>query len=130
MAQDGIRDWGARGKTVLVSSHILHEVELMTREVVLMTAGKVMASGNIHEIRRLMDAHPHHILISTPEPRKLAGHLLEQEDLHSISFSEELSEVELETREPDTPISTSPRSSYFKHLQHLVPVMVDEVLSS
>ena len=96
-----IRDWGARGKTVLVSSHILHEVELMTREVVLMTAGKVMASGNIHEIRGLMDAHPHHILISTPEPRKLAGHLLEQEDLHSISFSEALSQVKLETREPD-----------------------------
>ena len=45
--------------------------------------------------------HPHHILISTPEPRKLAGHLLEQEDLHSISFSEELSQVELETRAPD-----------------------------
>ncbi len=98
---DWIREWGAHGKTVLVSSHILHEVELMTREVVLMTAGKVMASGNIHEIRGLMDAHPHHILISTPEPRKLAGHLLEQEDLHSISFSEALSQVKLETRKPD-----------------------------
>lgn len=98
---DWIRGWGADGKTVLVSSHILHEVELMTREVVLMTAGKVMASGNIHEIRGLMDAHPHHIVISTPEPRKLAAHLLEQAGLHSISFSEELSRVELETREPD-----------------------------
>lgn len=99
---DWIRDWGARGKLVVVSSHILHEVELMTREVVLMTAGKVMASGNIHEIRRLMDAHPHHIRISTPEPRRLAGYLLEQDGLHSISFSEELSRVELETREPDS----------------------------
>jgi ABC-2 type transport system ATP-binding protein len=96
-----IRDWGARGKSVLVSSHILHEVELMTREVVLMTAGKVMASGNIHEIRRLIDAHPHHILISTPEPRRLAAHLLEQDGLHSISFSEALAQVKLETREPD-----------------------------
>ena len=48
-----------------------------------------------------MDAHPHHILVSTPEPRKLAGHLLGQDGLHSISFSEELSQVELETREPD-----------------------------
>ncbi len=98
---DWIRDWGARGKSVLVSSHILHEVELMTREVVLMTAGKVMASGNIHEIRRLIDAHPHHILISTPEPRRLAGRLLDQVGLHSISFSEELQQVKLETREPD-----------------------------
>jgi ABC-2 type transport system ATP-binding protein len=98
---DWIRGWGARGKTVLVSSHILHEVELMTREVVLMTAGKVMASGNIHEIRRLIDAHPHHIAVSTPEPRELAAYLLGQDGLHSISFSEELSRVELETREPD-----------------------------
>jgi ABC-2 type transport system ATP-binding protein len=98
---DWIRQWGARGKTVLVSSHILHEVELMTREVVLMTAGKVMASGNIHEIRRLMDAHPHHILVSTTEPKKLAGHLLGQDGLHSISYSEERCQVELETREPD-----------------------------
>lgn len=98
---DWIREWGSGGKSVLVSSHILHEVELMTREVVLMTAGKVMASGNIHEIRRLIDAHPHHILISTPEPRRLAGHLLEQDGLHSISFSEELARVELETHEPD-----------------------------
>lgn len=98
---DWIRRWGDGGKTVLVSSHILHEVELMTREVVLMTAGKVMASGNIHEIRRLMDAHPHHILISTPEPKALAAELLGLDGLHSISFSEAESRVELETRDPD-----------------------------
>lgn len=98
---DRIRSWGAAGKTVIVSSHILHEVELMTHEVVLMTAGKVMASGNIHEIRRLMDAHPHHILIKTPSPRALAAKLLAQDGLHSISYSEERSQVELETREPD-----------------------------
>ena len=98
---DRVRSWGQDGRTVIVSSHILHEVELMTREVVLMTAGKVMASGNIHEIRRLMDAHPHHILVATPEPRKLASLLLQQDGLHSISYSEELSQVELETREPD-----------------------------
>lgn len=98
---DWIREWGASGKTVVVSSHILHEVELMTREVVLMTAGKVLASGNIHEIRRLMDAHPHRIRISTPEPRKLAQRLLGEEGLISISFNEELSRVELETEKPD-----------------------------
>lgn len=98
---DRIRLWGAAGKTVIVSSHILHEVELMTREVVLMTAGKVMASGNIHEIRQLMDAHPHHILITTPDPRQLAARLLQEEGLHSISYSEERAQVELVTREPD-----------------------------
>ena len=98
---NSIRSWGSQGKTVLVSSHILHEVELMTREVVLMNAGKVMASGNIHEIRRLMDTHPHRILIATPDPKTLATRLIDQDGLHSISFSEERSQVELETREPD-----------------------------
>jgi ABC-2 type transport system ATP-binding protein len=87
--------------TVLVSSHILHEVELMTREVVLMTAGRILASGNIHEIRGLIDAHPHHIAIGTPTPRKLAARILEEPGLHSIAFSEEAGEVRLETREPE-----------------------------
>ena len=70
-------------------------------EVVLMTAGRILASGNIHEIRRLMDAHPHHIAIATPEPRKLATRILEEPGLHSIAFSEEVLQVRLETREPE-----------------------------
>jgi ABC-2 type transport system ATP-binding protein len=98
---DWIRGFGARGKTVLVSSHILHEVELMTREIVLMTSGRVLASGNIHDIRRLIDAHPHRIRIATPTPRALASRILEEPGLHSISFSEEAGEVGLETREPE-----------------------------
>jgi ABC-2 type transport system ATP-binding protein len=98
---DRIRGFGAAGKTVLVSSHILHEVELMTREVVLMTEGRILASGNTHEIRRLLDAHPHRISVKTPFPRRLAARLIEEPALHSISFSDAASEVSLETREPD-----------------------------
>jgi ABC-2 type transport system ATP-binding protein len=120
---DRIRGFGARGKTVLVSSHILHEVELMTREVVLMTAGRVLASGNIHEIRRLIDAHPHHIAIATPTPRKLAARILEEPGLHSIAFSEEAGEVRLETREPER---------FYRLLHRLVieeKATVDEITS-
>jgi ABC-2 type transport system ATP-binding protein len=98
---DRIRAFGAAGKTVLVSSHILHEVELMTREVVLMTEGRILASGNIHEIRQLLDSHPSRISIKTPVPRRLAARLIEEPGLHSISFSDGASEVSLETREPD-----------------------------
>jgi ABC-2 type transport system ATP-binding protein len=98
---DRIRGLGASGKTVLVSSHILHEVELMTREVVLMTAGRVLASGNVHEIRRLMDSFPHRIAITTREARRLASRLIVEPGLDSISFSEESGVVRLETREPE-----------------------------
>jgi ABC-2 type transport system ATP-binding protein len=98
---DWIRRWGSSGKTVVVSSHILHEVELMTREVVLMATGRVLANGNIHEIRRLMDAHPHRIWVTTQAPRALARRLFEVEGLDSISYSEESRQVRLETRQPD-----------------------------
>jgi ABC-2 type transport system ATP-binding protein len=98
---DRIRIFGKKGKTVLVSSHILHEVELMTSEVVLMNGGRILASGNIHEIRRLIDSHPHRISIATPTPKRLAARLLEEQGLLSISFSEEASQVRLETRDPE-----------------------------
>lgn len=98
---DKIRKFGKKGKTVLVSSHILHEVALMTNEVVLMNGGRVLASGNIHEIRRLIDSHPHRIAIATPTPKRLAARLLEEPGLVSVSFSEETSQVRLETGEPE-----------------------------
>ena len=98
---DWIRRWGEQGRTVLVSSHILHDVETMTQEIVLISGGRVLASGNVHEIRRLMDRHPHRILISTPQPKRLAASLIELEGIHTISFSEEDREVSLQTLEPD-----------------------------
>ncbi len=98
---DWIRGWGEAGKTVVVSSHILHEVEMMTREVTLMSAGRIMAHGNFHDIRRLLDAHPHRIRVSTPEPKVLAARFLSLDGILSISFSEEEQAVQLETREPD-----------------------------
>ena len=98
---DWIRRWGEQGRTVLVSSHVLHDVEMMTQEIVLVSGGRVLASGNVHEIRRLMDRHPHRILISSPEPKRIAGRLIGLEGIHTISFSEADREVRLQTLEPD-----------------------------
>jgi ABC-2 type transport system ATP-binding protein len=98
---DWIRDWGKQGKSVLVSSHILHEVELMTREIVLINQGRVLASGNVHDIRRLIDAHPHRIRVSTPTPKRLAARLLDLPGIESVSFSLEHRRVDLETTEPE-----------------------------
>lgn len=98
---DWIRTWGKQGKSVLVSSHILHEVELMTHEIVLMSQGRVLASGNVRDIRRLIDAHPHRVQLSTPTPKTVAVRLLELPGIHSISFSDEHGQVELETRDPE-----------------------------
>jgi ABC-2 type transport system ATP-binding protein len=73
----------------------------MTREVVLINQGRVLASGNVHDIHRLIDAHPHRIRLSTPTPKALAARLLDLPGIESVSFSEERRQVDLETNEPE-----------------------------
>ncbi|MBI2423001.1 MAG: ABC transporter ATP-binding protein [Candidatus Hydrogenedentes bacterium] len=67
-----IRRLGDAGYGVVVSSHILYEVERVTDNVVLLYNGTVLAHGRVKEIRDLIDEHPHTIKINTPEPRALA----------------------------------------------------------
>jgi ABC-2 type transport system ATP-binding protein len=68
-----IQTLGAEGRTVVVSSHILDEVEVMTREIVVLYQGQLLAQGDLHAIRGLIDRHPHHIALRTPKPRALAA---------------------------------------------------------
>ena len=67
-----IKEWGRVGKSVLVSSHILHEIEAMTSNILLIHNGRILAEGNVHQIRALIDEHPHTVSIRTAEPRALA----------------------------------------------------------
>ena len=63
------------GKTVIVSSHVLYEIEALTTDIVVMHRGQVLAEGNIYEIRRLIDRHPHRIRVECDRPRELAAAL-------------------------------------------------------
>jgi ABC-2 type transport system ATP-binding protein len=96
-----IREWGEAGRTVVVSSHILHEVESMTQHILLVNQGRIVADGDIGEVRELIDDHPHRILIGCDHPRRLAGRLMDFEDVISVSFSSEEGGVEVATRRPD-----------------------------
>jgi len=69
---DLMRRLGKEGRTVVVSSHILHEVEAMTRKVLLIHNGRILAEGNVREIRDLMDEHPHTVSLRARDPRLLA----------------------------------------------------------
>jgi ABC-2 type transport system ATP-binding protein len=91
-----------QGKCVLVSSHILYEVEQMTSNILLMNRGRLVAQGNIYQIRGLIDSHPHKIVITTPEPRRLAKRLLDFPYILSVHFSTaKPEEIEIETRSPN-----------------------------
>ena len=58
-----IKDWARAGKSVIVSSHILHEIESMTSNILLINNGRIVAEGNVHQIRDLIDTHPHTVFI-------------------------------------------------------------------
>ncbi|TXD32224.1 ABC transporter ATP-binding protein [Lujinxingia vulgaris] len=85
---DLIRKLGDKGRTVVVSSHILHEVEAMTSDIVLINRGRVLADGNIYRIREMIDEHPHRIYVECESPRKLASLLSAFDDTLELSFTE------------------------------------------
>jgi ABC-2 type transport system ATP-binding protein len=96
-----IREMGRAGRTVVVSSHILHEIESMTQHILLVNHGRILAEGNIGEIRTLIDHHPHRIFIGCDQPRQLAARIMDFEDVLSVRFSNEEGGVEVETGRPD-----------------------------
>jgi ABC-2 type transport system ATP-binding protein len=98
---DIIRKWGGEGRTVMVSSHILHEVEAMTNTVLLINHGRLLAEGDVHEIRDLIDEHPHHVTLTTGDPRGLAARLITDPDVVSVRFDEGSKSVTAETVKPE-----------------------------
>jgi ABC-2 type transport system ATP-binding protein len=94
-----IRDWARGGKSVLVSSHILHEIEAMTSNILLINNGRILAEGDVHAIRDLIDEHPHTVYVRGENPRLLAREFLTHEDVLSMRFEE--GAVVIETARPD-----------------------------
>ena len=94
-----IKGWGRSGKSVLVSSHILHEIEAMTSTILLINNGRILAEGNIHTIRDLIDEHPHKVKIRVSDPRGMARGFLGYDDVLSLQF--ENGAVVVETGKPD-----------------------------
>src|SRR5687767_4042649 len=94
-----IKEWGRSGKSVLVSSHILHEVESMTSNILLINNGRIVAEGNVHQIRDLIDEHPHTVFVRAEDPKRLARAILVEDGV--ISLRLEQSAVIVETARPD-----------------------------
>ena len=94
-----IKDWARAGKSIIVSSHILHEVESMTSNILLINNGRIVAEGNVHQIRDLIDTHPHTVFIRVADPRTLARTLLAEDGVISMRF--EPGALVVETARPD-----------------------------
>jgi ABC-2 type transport system ATP-binding protein len=94
-----IKQWARDGKSVVVSSHILHEIQAMTSNVLLIHNGRVIAEGNIHQIREVIDEHPHRVSIRAQDPHAVARHLLGGPEVSSVRFEDGI--VIVETPTPD-----------------------------
>jgi ABC-2 type transport system ATP-binding protein len=94
-----IKDWGRAGKSLVVSSHILHEIESMTSNILLINQGRILAEGDVHHIRDLIDEHPHTVHVRTERTRALARELLTDEDVLSLKF--EHGALVVQTARPD-----------------------------
>lgn len=71
------RRLGAEGRCVLVSSHVLDEVERLGSRILVMSHGRLAATGDFRELRALMDDRPLRVRVRSDRPRELAGALLE-----------------------------------------------------
>lgn len=72
------------GVSVLISSHVLHEVEALTRQILMIHHGRIVAEGDLHEVRRLMQDRPHAIRVRVSAPRRLAVDLVNWEIISSV----------------------------------------------
>jgi ABC-2 type transport system ATP-binding protein len=94
-----IKEWARSGKSIIVSSHILHEIESMTANILLINNGRILAEGDVHQIRDLIDEHPHTVFVRAADPRGLARAFLAQDDVRSLRL--ESNAVVVETGKPD-----------------------------
>lgn len=89
------------GKSVLVSSHVLHEVQSITPNIILLNRGRLVAEGHVREIRELIDKHPHHIVLICAEYRRLAARVVAWDGVEGVKIMERESGLMVETRSPD-----------------------------
>lgn len=78
-----------RGKTILVSSHILNEVENLTDSILMIAAGRIVASGTLSEVRNLLEDQPFTVEIGTDRPRELAARLVGLPEVLSVELRDE-----------------------------------------
>lgn len=94
-----IRELGDNGYSVVVSSHILYEVERVTDNVVLLFQGSLMAHGKVREIRSLIDKHPHTIHVDCASPRLLAARFVDDPAVLHLDFDGD--RLVIKTKDPN-----------------------------
>ena len=89
--QELMKQMGEQGRTIIVSSHILEEIETLADTILLVVSGKLAASGDYRAIREKLDERPFRIRIRCDDARKLGSELLKLDAVDSIEVLDEWS---------------------------------------
>jgi ABC-2 type transport system ATP-binding protein len=104
------RAWAAEGRHVIVSSHILHEVDTISDQVILLANGYVVAEGQIRGVREEMREHPMQVVIRCDRPQDMASRLF---------AAGLLVEARLHTDGAGLLIKTRDADKFYKALNHI-----------
>ncbi len=97
-----LQDFAASGRLLIISSHILHEVDMISDRVVLLSSGYVVAEGEIGGVRsETMDEHPIQVLIRCDKPSVVASRLFEQDHVVEATMHDDRGGLEVRTRDAD-----------------------------
>ncbi len=88
---------GASGRTVIVSSHVLNEVERLAERVIVLVHGRLAAAGGHRAIRDAMDDTPRHVLVRADDGRRLAAALVGLDSVTGVTFEPSRGELIVQT---------------------------------
>lgn len=95
------RQLADEGLYLIISSHILHEVDMMSDGVILLHNGYVVAEGDVHGVREEIEEHPMQVLIRCDRPQFLAARLFEHESTVEARVHDDRQGLFVKTRRPD-----------------------------
>jgi ABC-2 type transport system ATP-binding protein len=96
------RQWGEKGRHVIVSSHILHEVDQISDQVILLSQGYVVAEGQIQDVRSEVKDQPMQILVRCDRPSMLAARLFQQDHVVEAKIHADGKGLLLRTKDADS----------------------------
>jgi ABC-2 type transport system ATP-binding protein len=100
-AIDLFRKFAESGMHVVISSHIMHEVDIVSDRVIMMSGGYVVAEGNIQGVRHEMEEHPIQILIRCDRPSLVAANVFRQDSVVEVRIHSDGLGLLVSTRDPD-----------------------------
>ncbi|HVT94331.1 MAG TPA: ABC transporter ATP-binding protein [Bryobacteraceae bacterium] len=110
------REYAAEGRHVIVSSHILHEVDMISDQVILLSNGYVVAEGQIHGVRSEIEEHPMQILIRCRQPGLLASRMFQQDHVVEVRIHGDGAGLLVKTRDADR---------FYRMLNHIAAEDID-----